>query len=141
MGAKGFILTSEPDWSKKWAYTFDFILNTATMTHTFNLAEYLSTLDVNGELNHVCLPDEPLPTISAQDFNLNGAKMGGSNLGNRPEMFSMLKLASEKGIRPTIETIKISEPGCKEAVERLHKNDVRFRFALTNYDDVFGKRG
>ena len=57
--------------------------------------------------------------MMAQEFTLNGARMGGSNIGNRPEMLAMLKLASEQGIKPFVETIAISEMGCKEAVERL----------------------
>lgn len=51
----------------------------------------------------------------------------------------MLKLASEKNIKPMIETLDISEKGCAEAVERVSKNDVKYRFALTGYDKVFGK--
>lgn len=140
MGAQEFILTSQKDWAKKWAYEFDMILNTADMTHTFNIQEYLSTLNVNGEFHHVGLPDEPLPQMMVQDFMPNGVKMGGSNIGNRTEMFSMLQVASEKGIKPVVETIRISEAGCKEAVERVKKNDVRYRFTLTGYDEAFGKR-
>lgn len=100
----------------------------------------MSTLNVNGEFHNVGLPDKPLPQIMAQDFMPNAAKMGGSNIGNRPEMIAMLKMASEKGIKPFVETIAISEMGCKEAVERVKKNDVRYRFTLTEYDEVFGKR-
>ena len=139
MGAKEFIVTGEKDWAKKWAFEFDFILNSADMTHTFNIQEYMSTLNVNGEFHNVGLPDEALPKMMAQDFTPNGAKMGGSHIGNRPEMIAMLKLASEQNIKPYIETIDISEKGCAEAVERVSKNDVRYRFALTGYDKVFGK--
>lgn len=138
MGAKEFIVTGEKDWAKPWAFEFDFILNTADMTHTFNIQEYMSTLNVNGEFHNVGLPDEPLPKMMAQDFAPNGAKMGGSHIGNRPEMIAMLKTASEQGIKPYIETLDISEKGCKEAVERVKKNDVRYRFTLTGYEKVFG---
>lgn len=99
----------------------------------------MSTLNVNGEFHHVGLPDEPLPKIMAQDFTINGCKMGASHIGNRQEMLAMLKLASEKNIKPMIETLDIGEKGCAEAVERVSKNDVKYRFALTGYDKVFGK--
>ena len=138
MGAKEFIVTNKKDWAKPWAFEFDFILNAADMTHTFNIQEYMSTLNVNGEFHNVGLPDQPLPKMMAQDFAPNGAKMGGGHIGNRPEMLSMLKLASEKNIKPWIETLDISEKGCKEAVERVKKNDVRYRFTLVGYDKVFG---
>ena len=50
----------------------------------------------------------------------------------------MLEMASEKNIKPMIETLQIGEEGCKEAVERVKKNDVKYRFSLTGYDKVFG---
>ena len=139
LGAKEFICTKDKDWAKPWAYTFDFILNTADMTHEFNIQEYMSTLNVNGDFHNVGLPDKPLPQMMAQDFVPNGAKMGGSHIGNRPEMLAMLKLASKNNIKPMIETLDISEKGCKEAVERVKANDVHYRFTLTGYETVFGK--
>lgn len=139
LGAKEFICTKDKDWQKPYAFEFDFILNTADMTHEFNIQEYMSTLNVNGDFHNVGLPDKPLPTMMAQDFTPNGAKMGGSHIGNRPECLAMLKLASEKNIKPFIETLDISEKGCKEAVVRVKKNDVRYRFTLTGYEKVFGE--
>ncbi|MCJ1486096.1 hypothetical protein MMC06_006272 [Schaereria dolodes] len=140
LGAKHFICTQEKEWAKPWAFTFDFILNAADMTHKFNLQEYMSTLKVNGTLHNVGLPDEPLPQIMAQDFASNGANIGGSHIGNRPEAIAMLKLASDKNLKPMIETLDISEAGCKEAVERVKVNDVRYRFALVNFDKAFPGR-
>lgn len=52
----------------------------------------------------------------------------------------MLKLASEKNVKAMIEEIDISEKGCKEAVERVKKNDVRYRFTLVGFDKAFGER-
>ncbi|MCJ1473260.1 hypothetical protein MMC13_001911 [Lambiella insularis] len=140
LGAKEFICTNTDDWAKPWAFTFDFILNAADMTHQFKLSDYMSTLAVNGEFHNVGLPDEHLPQIMAQDFTPNGCKIGGSHIGSRPEMLAMLKLASDKNIKPYIETIDISEKGCKKAVERVKVNDVRYRFTLVNFDKAFPGR-
>ena len=140
LGAKHFIDTSKKDWHKDLAFTFDFILNCSDMTHTFDLSSYMSTLAVNGTFHNVGLPDSPLPKMMAQDFAPNGASIGGSHIGSRPELLAMLKLASEKNLKPYIETIDISAAGCKEAVERVKKNDVRYRFTLVNYDHAFGAR-
>ena len=52
----------------------------------------------------------------------------------------MFELASKQNIKSWVEEIKISETGLKEALERLSKNDVRYRFVLTSFDEVFGKR-
>lgn len=110
------------------------------MTNEFNMSDYLSTLAINGEFHNVGLPDEPLPQLKAFDLVPNGCKIGASHIGSRPEMLAMLKLASEKDLHPIIQTIDISETGCKEAVEKVKVNDVRYRFTLVNYDKAFPGR-
>lgn len=140
LGAKEFIETGEKDWAKKWAFTFDFILNCADMTHEFNLNEFMGTLAVNGSFHNVGLPDKPLPQMMAQDFTPNGCTIGGSHIGSRPEMLKMLKLAADKKLHPFVETLPVGEKGCAEAVSRVAKNDVRYRFTLTDYDKAFPDR-
>ena len=110
------------------------------MTHTFNLTEYMSTLAVNGTFHNVGLPDQPLPQLKAQDMAPNGAAISTSHIGSRPEILAMLKLASDKNIKSWIQTIDISAEGCKEAVEKVKVNNVRYRFTLVNYDKAFGTR-
>ena len=100
----------------------------------------MSTLAVNGTFHNVGLPDQPLPQLKAQDFAPNGSNIGASHIGSRPEILSMLKLASEKNIKPYIQTLEVSEKGCKEAVERVKVNDVRYRFTLVNFDKAFPGR-
>jgi alcohol dehydrogenase (NADP+) len=139
MGAKHFITNDKDDWAKPYAFTFDFILNTADMTHEFDLGTYFSTLKVMGTFHNVGMPDEPI-SIKLQAFASNGCYIGTSHIGNRQEMLDMLKLASTQNIKGWVETIPISEAGCKEAVERVKKGDVRYRFTLVGYDEVFGKR-
>ncbi|KAJ5979529.1 NADP-dependent alcohol dehydrogenase 6 [Penicillium viridicatum] len=137
LGAREFICTKDSDWAKPWQCTFDFILNTADMTDTFNLKDYMSTLAINGTFHHVGLPDKPLPEMKAQDFCPNGAAMSGSHIGNREEAFAMLQLASEQNLKSWVETIDIGEIGCKEAVQRVKRNDVKYRFTLVNYKEAF----
>jgi len=138
LGADHFVCTKDKDWAKPLAFTFNFILNAADMTNEFDLSTYMSTLAVNGEFHNVGLPDKPLPQLTAFDFAPNGAKIAGSHIGSRTECLEMLKLASEKGVKPMIETIDISEAGCKSAVERVKVNDVRFRLTLTGFGKAFG---
>lgn len=140
LGAKEFVVSSEKGWADKLAFKFDFIINAADMTNDFNLQEYMSTLNVNGTFHNVGLPDKPLPQMMAQDFMPNGAYIGASHIGSRPEMLAMLKLAADKNLKPMVETLELSEAGCAEAVERVKKNDVSYRFTLISYDKVFGQR-
>ncbi|EOD48776.1 Alcohol dehydrogenase superfamily zinc-containing [Neofusicoccum parvum] len=141
LGATDFIVTKEKDWAEPWKFKFDFIINTADATDKFNLPDYFSTLKVNGTFHMVGFPDNPLPQIQAQAFAPNGCFMGASHIGNRPEMIEMLELAAKQNVKSWVETIDISEEGCKQAVERVYNGDnVRFRFTLVGYDKVFGKR-
>lgn len=55
-------------------------------------------------------------------------------------MNALLKLAAEKGIKPWVETIDISEKGLKEAVERVKENKVHYRFTMTGFEQAFGTK-
>jgi len=110
------------------------------MTHEFDLDAYMSTMKVMGRFHNVGLPDEPLPPMQAQQFMPGGYYIGASHIGNREECEAMLKLASEKNIKPDIETRDISEATCSEVVQGVKENKVRYRYTLVNYDAVFGKR-
>ncbi|KAI6716460.1 hypothetical protein JHW43_001061 [Diplocarpon mali] len=138
LGAHHFVSTQAKEWHKPLAFTFDFILNAADMTNEFALKDYMSTLAVNGSFHNVGLPDKPLPAMMAQDFTSNGSTIGGSHLGSKKEAMEMLKLASEKNLKPMIETIDISEEGCGKAVQKVKTNDVRYRVTLTGFHQAFG---
>ncbi|KAM3418438.1 hypothetical protein BST61_g4425 [Cercospora zeina] len=140
MGAKHFICTNDEGWHKDLAFTFDFILNCADATHKFNLKDYFSTLKVMGRFHNVGFGDHPLPELMAQDFAGNGCYIGASHIGNRPEMLAMFDLASKQNIKSWIQTVDVSESGCAEAVKAVADNTVRYRYVLTGYDKVFGKR-
>ena len=111
LGADHFVLTKDKDWAEPLAFTFDFILNAADMTNEFDLSTYMSTLNVGGSFHNVGLPDEPLPQMKAQAFMSRGSNIGGSHIGCRTECLAMLKLASDKNLKPMIETIDISGEG------------------------------
>ncbi|KAF2005144.1 NADP-dependent alcohol dehydrogenase C [Amniculicola lignicola CBS 123094] len=141
MGAKDFIVTGEENWAENWKFKFDFIINAADATDRFVLSDYFSTLKVNGTFHNVGYPDKPLSGLMVQAFAPTGCSFGASHIGSRPEMLEMFELASKLNIKSWVETIDISEEGCKSAVERVYKNDnVRYRLTLTGYDKIFGKR-
>ncbi|CAI6331637.1 unnamed protein product [Periconia digitata] len=140
LGAKGFIDTSNSDWSLPWKSKFDLILSCTGAVDRFHLPDYFSTLTTFGIFHMVGLPDNPLLPLETQAFVPNACSLSASNIGNRTEMIEMLSLAVRANIRPWVETIDISEDGCKEAVERVHSGDVKFRFTLVGYDAVFGQR-
>lgn len=53
LGADHFVCTGDKDWAKPLAFTFNFVLNCADMTHEFDLQNYMSTLAVQGEFHNV----------------------------------------------------------------------------------------
>ncbi|KAK5652749.1 hypothetical protein OQA88_9602 [Cercophora sp. LCS_1] len=132
--------TTEEGFADKWKFKLDFILNCSNMTHEFDLKSYFSMLKVGGEFHMVGIPEHSLPEMQAFAFLGNAAKLTGSHLGNHQEMEAMLKLAAEKGIKPMVETLELSEASCKEAVERVKQGKVHYRFTLTGFDKVFGTK-
>ncbi len=138
LGADGFIATADKDWNEPHIMTFDLIVNTASSTEGFDLSKYLTLLDVHGRWVSVGLPEGGGQEVKTQSFLKNGCLIGASHLGSRKEVLAMLKLAVDKGIKSWVETIPISTEGLKEALTRLHNNDVRYRFTMVDYDKAFG---
>lgn len=104
------------------------------------MVDYISTLKVNGVFHNVGLPDEPLPEMRANHFLINGASITGSHIGSRAEVVKMLEVAKEHGVKSWVEEVQVGEEGCKEALERLKKNNVHFRFTFVGYDKAFPNR-
>lgn len=137
LGAKHFVSSGDKDWAKPLAFKFDFVLNTADMTHEFPIDDYLSVLKVNCRFHQVGLPDEPIKELHPKQFMPNGSSIGASHIGSRPEILAMLKLSAEKKLFPMVETISVGEKGCAEAIERVKTNKVHYRFTLVDFDKAF----
>jgi alcohol dehydrogenase (NADP+) len=88
-------------------------------------------LDIHGRFVIVGLPDEPLPGFNAMSLLGNGAFLGGSHIGSKKECIQMLQLAADKGVKPWITLLPMSD--AKKAVEAVKKNDLKgkYRFVLT----------
>ncbi|KAI1260542.1 GroES-like protein [Xylariaceae sp. FL1019] len=139
MGADGFLATQDKDWNKAHQMTFDLIVSTSnSFGEGFDLDGYLSLLDVHGKFICTGVPEDSTLKMSTGTLWPNGCMIGTSHLGSRSEMLAMFKLAADKGIKSWVETIPISEEGLKNAVERLQKTDVRYRFTMVDYDKAFG---
>lgn len=138
-GVDGFVATAEEsDWSDKYYDKFDLILNCASRVDGFALDQYLHTLKVDGRFVSVGLPPaEDKFEVTPFSFLSNGGSFGSSLLGSKSEALDMLKLAAEKGVKPMIEKIPISEEACNTALTRCEDGDVRYRFVFTDYDKAF----
>jgi len=125
LGAHKFALTRDAAQLKQLAGYFDFIIDTVSAKHDYNL--YLHLLATDGVM--ICVGAPPTPAEVAV-FSLIGGRrsLAGSGIGGLPETQEMLDYCAEHGISSDIELIDIDY--INEAYERILKSDVRYRFVI-----------
>jgi len=125
LGAHHFVVTSDADQVAAARGTFDFILDTVSAEHDFNM--YLSLLRTDGTMMCVGAPSTPAQ-ISA--FSLLGGRksVAGSGIGGIAETQEMLDFCAEHNIVSEIEMIDIKD--IHNAYDRMLKGDVRYRFVI-----------
>jgi len=125
LGAHHFVVTTDPEQIKAATGTFDFILDTVSAEHDFNM--YLSLLRTNGI--HICVGVPPKPAEIAAFSLLGGRKsLAGSGIGGIKETQEMLDFCAANDIVSDIEMIDIKD--IHKAYERMEKGDVRYRFVI-----------
>lgn len=125
LGAKHFVLTTDPEQLKKVTGTFDFILDTVSADHDYN--SYLGLLRTNGVMVCVGAPSSPAQ-IPAFNLIFGRKSIAGSLIGGIPETQEMLDFCAEHNIVSDVEVINIKD--INEAYERMLKGDVRYRFVI-----------
>jgi uncharacterized zinc-type alcohol dehydrogenase-like protein len=125
LGAHKFALTKDPEQVKGLTDYFDFIVDTVSAPHDYNM--YLNMLDTDGIM--ICVGVPPTPT-EILGFNLIGNRrsIGGSLIGGLPETQEMLDYCAEHNIVSDVEVIDIKD--INTAYERMLKGDVRYRFVI-----------
>jgi alcohol dehydrogenase (NADP+) len=125
LGAHKFVLTSDKQKTKALRGYFDFILDTVSAIHDYNM--YLSMLSTNGV--HICVGAPPEPSqVAAFSLIGNRRSIAGSMIGGLPETQEMLDYCSEYNIVSDVEVINIKD--INTAYERMLKGDVRYRFVI-----------
>ena len=125
LGAHHFALTKDPAQLKELYGKFDFIIDTVSAEHDYNL--YLNTLNTNGVM--ICVGAPPTPSqIMAFSLIANRRSLAGSGIGGLPETQEMLDYCAEHNIVSDVEVIKMDY--VNEAYERMLKNDVKYRFVI-----------
>jgi uncharacterized zinc-type alcohol dehydrogenase-like protein len=125
LGASKFILTSDGKQVKSVKKYFDFILNTVSADHDYNL--YLNMLKTNGVMVCVGVPFSPAK-IPAGTLVGQRRSLAGSLIGGIPETQEMLDYCGAHNIVSDVEVIKMND--INEAYERMLKGDVRYRFVI-----------
>ena len=125
LGAHHFVVTTDPAQVDAAKGSFDFILDTVSAPHDFNM--YLSLLRTDGI--HICVGAPPEPALVAAFSLLGGRKsLAGSGIGGIKETQEMLDFCAEKNIVSDIEIIDIKD--IQTAYDRMVKGDVRYRFVI-----------
>jgi alcohol dehydrogenase (NADP+) len=125
LGAEKFCLTSDNKQTKALKGYFDFIVDTVSAPHDYNL--FLSMLSTNGI--HICVGAPPSPSeVSAFSLIGNRRSIAGSLIGGLPETQEMLDYCSSKEIVSDVEVIAIRD--INAAYERMMRGDVRYRFVI-----------
>lgn len=125
LGAHHFVVTTDKEQVKSVQNTFDFILDTVSAEHDFNM--YLSMLKTDG--THICVGVPSTPAQIKPFSLLTGRKsVAGSGIGGIAETQEMLDFCAEHNIVSDIELIDIKD--ISTAYERMLKGDVRYRFVI-----------
>jgi len=109
----------------KYTGKMDLILDTVSARHDINA--YLKLLKIDGSVVLVGLPPEP---VEISPFNVVKGRrsFSGSNIGGIAETQEMLNFCADNNITADIELINAGQ--VNEALERLEKGDVKYRFVV-----------
>ncbi|KAH7515285.1 hypothetical protein FEM48_Zijuj10G0010600 [Ziziphus jujuba var. spinosa] len=124
LGADKFVVSSDQEQMKGLAKSFDFIIDTASGDHPFD--PYMALLKTGGILVLVGFPSEV--KFSPASLNLDMRTVSGSVTGGMKETQEMVDFCAAHELHPTIELIPIQY--ANEALERLTKRDVKYRFVI-----------
>ena len=125
LGAHKFVLTSNETSLKAVKGYFDFIIDTVSAPHDYNL--YLSLLKTDGI--QICVGVPPTPAQILGFSLLNGRKsLAGSSIGGLPETQEMLDYCAAHNIVSDVEVIDIKN--IQNAYDRMLKGDVHYRFVI-----------
>jgi uncharacterized zinc-type alcohol dehydrogenase-like protein len=125
LGAHRFALTSNEETLKGLASHFDFIIDTVSAPHDYNV--YLSLLNTDGVM--ICVGAPPAPAqVPAFNLIFQRRSIAGSLIGGIPETQEMLDYCAEHGIVSDVELIGMHE--INTAYERMMKGDVKYRFVV-----------
>ncbi|PRQ22880.1 putative cinnamyl-alcohol dehydrogenase [Rosa chinensis] len=125
IGADEYLVSSDAAKMQEAADSLDYIIDTVPVFHP--LGPYLPLLKLDGKLILLGAIETPLQFLSPMIL-LGRKTITGSFIGSMKEMEEMLTFCKEKGVTSIIEVVKMDY--INKAIERLEKNDVRYRFVV-----------
>ncbi|CAG9574146.1 putative NADP-dependent alcohol dehydrogenase [Leishmania major strain Friedlin] len=126
LGAHHVVNTNNEQEMNSIQGTLDVIVDTVGMSH--DLRPYMMTLDIDGKLALVGMPEHAHPPLDPRRIIASRQCVGGSNIAGMPETQELLNFCGEHNITATVEKIGIEY--INEAYERILASDVRYRFVI-----------
>jgi len=125
LGASDVLLANDPKAMMAAANRFDLIVDTIPSRHDLN--PYLMLLGRRGALALVGAI-EPLEPMHGGLLMRNGRTISGSLMGGIAATQELLDFCAEQQVLPDCEMIGIAD--INRAFERMHANDVKYRFVI-----------
>ncbi|SCU97730.1 LANO_0E16798g1_1 [Lachancea nothofagi CBS 11611] len=138
LGADHYIATAKEGSLDKHEESLDVIVMTTSSFSQNDIEKTLSLLMAGGRLIFITAPpaDEKL-ILTPFTMLLNQYHVGGSCIGSPKDIEYMLKLASEKDIKPWVQRVNISEENVSDVWQKMVDGDVRYRYVFDGYDEYF----
>lgn len=124
LGTHDVLVSTREDQLRTARDRFDVVIDTIATPH--DLATYLRLVAVDGTLCH--LGDLGPVTVQTLDLLVGRKKLTSAGSGGRPATASMLEFCATNGIAADVEVLPSAK--VNEALDRLGRNDVRYRFVL-----------
>ncbi|KAG1358966.1 putative cinnamyl alcohol dehydrogenase [Cocos nucifera] len=125
LGADAYVVSSDADQMAAAIDTLDYIIDTVPVFHP--MEPYLSLLKVDGKLIITGVINEPMQFVTPA-IMLGRKSIIGTFIGSMEEAQEMLEFCKEKGLTSMIEMVEMDY--VNQAMERLERNDVRYRFVV-----------
>jgi uncharacterized zinc-type alcohol dehydrogenase-like protein len=124
LGAAGLLLTTDDAQVEQAFGRFDLILDTIAAPH--DLSPLLRLLTLNGTLSVLGAPIET--SVVLMELTFGRKNLSSSGTGGTRHTAELLSFCAERGISANIELLASSQ--VEQALTRLEKGDVRYRFVL-----------
>ncbi|MEU8256729.1 NAD(P)-dependent alcohol dehydrogenase [Micromonospora inaquosa] len=128
LGAHDLIDSTDPGQMAAARDTFDLLIDTISAPH--DLAPYLKLVAMDGTLS--LLGYLGPVTVETTDLLVGRKKLSSAGSGGRRSTAEMLRFCADNGVTADIEVLTSAQVGT--ALDRLRRNDVRYRFVLDMSD-------
>jgi alcohol dehydrogenase (NADP+) len=125
LGADEVVVSTDAEQMAAADRTIDFLLD--TVSTSYPMTPLLGTLKLDGVLCSVGIPDE-FEGVSPYIMASRRLSLASSGAGGTADVREMLAFCAEHDITAEVEVVAPAE--INEALDRLRRNDVRYRFVI-----------